>query len=172
MDIADKTFSNVDKGTAEILKEAKLVLEEKGFVVSKKKEKSIASELMHAAYANTAASLLGGIHPNTKTVIIDPDLTVRKIMLKAIEDKFFDTCLNELFKGPSKRAAFDNQSPKTWTEKTVTADIKTKGQFKRFKLIERYIKLDMNMTKTLFDPDYRPVGDKVVIKKRKYTKTK
>ena len=39
MDTEDKTFSNVDKGTAEILKEAKLVLEEKGFVVSKKKEK-------------------------------------------------------------------------------------------------------------------------------------
>ena len=161
MDIADKTFSNVDKGTAEILKEAKLVLQKEGYVVSKPREKSIARELMNAAYANAF-----------KTMSKDPDLTVRKIMLKAIEDKFFDTCLNELFKGPSKRAAFDNQSPKTWTEKTVTADIKTKGQFKRFKLIERYIKLDMNMTKTLFDPDYRPVGDKVVIKKRKYTKTK
>jgi len=92
--------------------------------------------------------------------------------LKAIKDKFFDTCLNELFKGPSKRAAFDNQSPKTWTEKTATADIETKGQFKRFKLVERYITMDINLTKTLFDPDYRPEGDKVVLKKRKYTKTK
>jgi len=71
-----------------------------------------------------------------------------------------------------KRAAFDNQSPKTWTEKTATADIETKGQFKRFKLVERYITMDINLTKTLFDPDYRPEGDKVVLKKRKYTKTK
>ena len=161
MDTEDKRFSNVDKKTADILKEAKLVLQKEGYVVSKPREKSIARELMNAAYANAF-----------KTMSKDPDLTRRKICLKAIEDKFFDTCLDTLFKGPSKRAAFDNKSPKTWTEKTVTADIKTKGQFKRFKLIERYIKLDMNMTKTLFDPDYRPVGDKVVIKKRKYTKTK
>jgi hypothetical protein len=97
----------------------------------------------------------------------DPDLTVRKICLKAIEDKFFDTCLDTLIKGPKKRAAFDNESPKTWTEKTVTKDIKTKGHFKRFKLIEQYIKTDMNATRTLLDPDYRPNNDKVVIKKIK-----
>ena len=57
-----------------------------------------------------------------------PDTTVRKICLKVIKDKFFDTCLDTLFTGLNKRAAFDNQSPKTWTEKTVTADIETKGQ--------------------------------------------
>ena len=163
MGTADKMFSNVDKKTAEILKEAKLLFEDNGFTVSKAKEKSIAQELMNAAYAKAAAQMIKDK---------DPDLTVRKICLKATEDKFFDTCLDELNTGPAKRAAFDNQSPKTWTEKTVTADIKTKGQFKRFKLIERYIKLDMNMTRTLFDPDFRPEGDKVVIKKRKYTKTK
>jgi len=136
-------------------------LNEKGFAVSKAKGKSIASELMNAAYAVAA-----------KPMLKDPDLTVRKIFLKAIEDKFFDKCLDELFKGPSKRAAFNNPSPKTWTEKTVTADIGTKGQFKRFKLIERYIKLDINATKTLLDPDYRPASDKVVIKKREYKKKK
>ena len=141
-------------------------IKEKGFTVSKAKEKSIASELMNAAYANVAASM-----------IKDPDLTVRKICMKAIEDKFFDTCLDTLFKGKNKRAAFDNKAPKTWSERfqdasTVTKDITSKGQFKRFKLIERHIKLDINATKTLFDSDYRPVGDKVVIKKRKYSKKK
>ena len=163
MDTEDKTFSNVDKQTAEILKEARLVVEKAGLVISKPKEKSIARELMNAAYADTAAKMI-------KDKV--PDLTVRKICLKAIETKFFDTCLDTLFKGPSKRAAFDNKSPKTWTEKTVTADIETKGQFKRFKLMERYRLLDMNATKALFDPDFRPEGDKVVVKKRKYTKTK
>ena len=161
MSIVDKKYSNVDKKTAEILEEAKLLLEEKEYGVSKPREKSIARELMNAAYGNAF-----------KTMSKDPDLTVRKICLKAIEDKFFDTCLDTLFTGPNKRAAFNNQSPKTWTEKTVTADIKTKGQFKRFKLMERYMFLDMNATRTIFDPDYRPVGDKVVVKKRKYTKTK
>ena len=85
MDTTDKTFSNVDKGTAEILKEAKLLLEEEGYEVSKPREKSIARELMNAAYGNAF-----------KTMSKDPDLTVRKICLKAIEDKFFDTCLDTL----------------------------------------------------------------------------
>ena len=156
MDTTDKTFSNVDKGTAEILKEAKLVLQKEGYVVSKPREKSIARELMNVAYGKAF-----------KTMSKDPDLTVRKICLKAIEDKFFDTCLDTLIKGPKKRAAFDNKSPKTWTEKTVTQDIKTKGHFKRFKLIEQYIKTDMSATRALLDPDYRPHGDKVAIKKIK-----
>jgi hypothetical protein len=156
MDTTDKTFSNVDKGTAEILKEAKLLLEEEGYEVSKPREKSIARELMNVAYGKAF-----------KTMSKDPDLTVRKICLKAIEDKFFDTCLDTLIKGPKKRAAFDNKSPKTWTEKTVTQDIKTKGHFKRFKLIEQYIKTDMSATRALLDPDYRPHSNKVAIKKIK-----
>ena len=156
MSITDKKYSNVDKKTAEILVEAKLLLEEEGYEVSKPKEKSIARELMNVAYGKAF-----------KTMSKDPDLTVRKICLKAIEDKFFDTCLDTLIKGPKKRAAFDNKSPKTWTEKTVTQDIKTKGHFKRFKLIEQYIKTDMSATRALLDPDYRPHGDKVAIKKIK-----
>ncbi|MDC0941320.1 hypothetical protein OAR75_03120 [Candidatus Pelagibacter sp.] len=154
MGIADKKYSNVDKKTAEILVEAKLLLEEEGYEVSKPRKKSIAQELMNVAYGKAF-----------KTMSKDPDLTVRKICLKAIEDKFFDTCLDTLIKGPKKRAAFDNKSPKTWTEKTVTQDIKTKGHFKRFKLIEQYIKTDMSATRALLDPDYRPHGDKVAIKK-------
>ena len=161
MDTADKTFSNVDKKTADILKEAKLLVEPLGFTISKVKEKKgppIAAELMNAAYGGAADQMI-------KDKV--PDLTVRKIYLKAIEDKFFDTCLDTLIKGPKKRAAFDNESPKTWTEKTVTKDIKTKGHFKRFKLIEQYIKIDMNATRTLLDPDYITHGDKVAIKKIK-----
>ena len=156
MGIADKKYSNVDKKTAEILVEAKLLLEEEGYEVSKPKEKSIARELMNVAYGKAF-----------KTMSKDPDLTVRKICLKAIEDKFFDTCLDTLIKGPKKRAAFDNKSPKTWTEKTVTQDIKTKGHFKRFKLIEQYIKTDMSATRALLDPDYRPHSNRVAIKKIK-----
>ncbi len=156
MGITDKKYSNVDKKTAEILVEAKLLLEEEGYEVSKPREKSIAQELMNVAYGKAF-----------KTMSKDPDLTVRKICLKAIEDKFFDTCLDTLIKGPKKRAAFDNESPKTWTEKTVTQDIKTKGHFKRFKLIQQYIKTDMSATRALLDPDYRPHDDKVAIKKIK-----
>ena len=164
MDTKDKMLSNVDKKTADILKEAKLLFEEHGFTVSKAKEKrgpAIAAELMNAAYGGAADQMI-------KDKV--PDLTVRKIYLKAIEDKFFDTCLDTLFTGPNKRAAFDNQSPKTWTKDTVTADIKTKGQFKRFKLMERYIKLDMNATRALFEDGYYP--EKVVVKKREYKKKK
>ena len=162
MDTEDKRFSNVDKKTADILKEAKLLVEPLGFTISKVKEKKgppIAAELMNAAYAGAA-----------KAMLKDPDTTVRKIMLKAIKDKFFDTCLDTLFTGPNKRAAFNNQSPKTWTSKTATADIETKGQFKRFKLIERYIKLDMNATRALLEDGYYP--KKVVVKKREYKKKK
>ncbi len=151
-------FSNVDKKTAEILEEAKLLLEKKGYEVSKPRKKSIARELMNGAYGKAAAKMIKDK---------DPDLTVRKICLKAIENKFFDTCLDTLIKGPKKRAAFDNESPKTWTEKTVTQDIKTKGHFKRFKLIEQYIKTDMSATRALLDPDYRPHSNKVDIKKIK-----
>ncbi|MDB4069644.1 hypothetical protein N9518_01000 [Candidatus Pelagibacter sp.] len=156
MGITDKKYSNVDKKTAEILVEAKLLLEEEGYKVSKPRKKSIARELMNVAYGKAF-----------KKMSKDPDLTVRKICLKAIEDKFFDTCLDTLIKGPKKRAAFDNKSPKTWTEKIVTQDIKTKGHFKRFKLIEQYIKTDMSATRALLDPDYRPHSNKVAIKKIK-----
>ena len=41
MGIADKKYSNVDKKTAEILEEAKLLLEEEGYEASKPREKSI-----------------------------------------------------------------------------------------------------------------------------------
>ena len=57
MGIADKKYSNVDKNTAEILVEAKLLLEEEGYEVSKPREKSIARELMNVCRARAAALL-------------------------------------------------------------------------------------------------------------------
>jgi len=38
-------------------------------------------------------------------------------------------------------------------------------------LLERAIHLDMNAVRTLIDPDYRPAGDKVIVRKRKYKKS-
>ena len=61
MGIADKKYSNVDKKTAEILVEAKLLLEEEGYEVSKPREKSKARELMNAAYGN-AFKTVGRAH--------------------------------------------------------------------------------------------------------------
>jgi len=46
------------------------------------------------------------------------------------------------------------------------------GEFKRFKLIERHVKVNMELVKTLFDEDYRPAGDRVVVRKRSYKKKK
>jgi hypothetical protein len=141
-------------------KAAIALLKKHGYKISKPKEKSIARELMNAAFAKAAAPII-----KTK------NLTIRKISLTAIKQKFFDECLDELFTG-TKRAAFDDNKPKPWTSKTVTQDIHTHGEFKRFKLIERHIKLDMNATRTFFDEDYRPAGDRVVVRKRSYKKKK
>ena len=113
---------------------------------------------MNGAFGEAAASII-----KTK------NLTIRKIFLKAVKSKFFDACLDTLFKG-TKRAAFDDKDEKRWTSVTATQDIFSKGQFKRFKLIERYIKLNLNAAKALYDPDYRPAGDKVMVRKRKYKK--
>ncbi len=115
---------------------------------------------MNGAFCKAAASII-----KTK------NLTIRKISLTAIKQKFFDECLDELFTG-TKRAAFDDNKPKPWTSKTVTQDIHTHGEFKRFKLLERHVKMNMEMVKTFFDEDYRPAGDRVVVRKRSYKKKK
>tara|TARA_B110001454_G_C12288787_1_gene254349 strand:+ start:46 stop:492 length:447 start_codon:yes stop_codon:yes gene_type:complete len=138
---------------------AALALLPKGYRISKSKKKSIARELMYSAFADTAAAMI-------KT----PNLTIRRIFLKAIKSSFFNTCLDTLHQG-TKRAEFDSKAPKTWTLKTVTQDIQTRGQFKRFKLIERHVNVDINFVKAVFDPDYRPAG-KVVVRKRAYKKKK
>lgn len=99
-----------------------------------------------------------------------PKLTVRKIMLKTIKNRLFNACLDEHYKGVA-REAFDSIEQKKYNySKTYIDDIKKVGQYKRFKLLERAIKWDMEIIKTLLDPDYRPTGDKITRHKRKYKK--
>ena len=85
-------------------------------------------------------------------------ITKRKICMKVVKSKALDVVLDKYVKGQKKRAAFDDRSPKMWTEKTLTKDIKSKGQFKRYKLIERHIDRFWNQetTKIVFDSDYLP----------------
>ena len=142
-------------------KAAIALLKKHGYKISKPKEKTMARELMNAAFAKAAASII-----KTK------NLTIRKIYLTAIKQKFFDECLDELFKG-KKREEFDSIEEKKYNiSKTLNQDLMQVGEFKRFKLIERHVKMNMEMVKTLFDEDYRPAGDRVVVRKRSYKKKK
>ena len=141
-------------------KAAIALLKKHGYKISKPKEKTIARELMNAAFAKAAASII-----KTK------NLTIRKIFLTAIKQKFFDECLDELFTG-KKREEFDSVGEKKYNiSKTLNQDLMQVGKYKRFKLLERAIHLDMNAVRTLIDPDYRPAGDKVIVRKRKYKKS-
>jgi len=92
-------------------KAALALLKKLGYKISKTNKKSIAPELMNGAFGEAAASII-----KTK------NLTIRKIFLKAIKSKFFDACLDTLFKG-TKRAAFDDKEEKLWTSLTATQDI-------------------------------------------------
>tara|TARA_Y100000310_G_C20018001_1_gene506078 strand:- start:25 stop:483 length:459 start_codon:yes stop_codon:yes gene_type:complete len=137
-----------------------------GYRISKKKKPkgtSLIKILVNGAFGGVAAKM---IKEKVKS------LTIRKIMKRTIKDKFFNSCLDECFKGP-KRAAFDDNTEKEYnTDKEYfIKDIITKGEFKRYKLLERTIKLDMNAVRTLLDDDYRPAGDKVIVHKRKYKKS-
>ncbi len=134
-------------------------------IPKKKKPKRISNikVMVNGAFGGVAARM---IEEKVK------GLTIRKIMMETIHDKFFNTCLDECFKGP-KRAEFDDDTQKEYnTDKEYfITDIITKGEFKRFKLLERAIILDMNAVRAMLDPDYRPAGDKVVVRKRKYKKS-
>jgi hypothetical protein len=83
-------------------------------------------------------------------------ITKRKICMKVVKSKALDVVLDKYVKGQKKRAAFDDRSPKMWTEKTLTKDITSKGQFKRYKLVERHINRFWNSetTRIIFDDDY------------------
>lgn len=76
--------------------------------------------------------------------------------MKVVKSKALDVVLDKYVKGQKKRAAFDDRSPKMWTEKTLTKDITSKGQFKRYKLVERHINRFWNSetTRIIFDDDY------------------
>ena len=141
------------------------LLRKQGYRISKKKKPKGISDiniLVNGAFGGVAAKMI-------KNKV--KGLTIRKIMLETIHDKFFNICLDECFKGP-KRAKFDDDTKKKYnTDKSFIIDLKTKGQFKRFKLLERAIKLDMNAVRALLDEDYRPAGDKVIVRKRKYKKS-
>jgi len=137
-----------------------------GYRIPKKKKPKRISDinlLVNGAIAGVAAKMF-----QNKV----KGLTLRKIILKTMHDKFFNDCLDECFKGP-KRAKFDDDAQKEYnTDKEYfITDIITKGEFKRFKLLERAIILDMNAVRAMLDPDYRPAGDKVVVRKRKYKKS-
>jgi len=98
-------------------------------------------------------------------------LTIRKIIKETMHDKLFNKALDYCFKG-TKRAKFDDRTQKSYNlKKTLVQDLMIVGDFNRFKLIERAIKFDMNAVRTLYDEDYRPAGDKVIIRKRKYKKS-
>ena len=136
-----------------------------GFNLTKKRKPKGISDinlLINGAFGGVAAKM---IEKKVK------GLTVRKIMKETIHDKFFIKALDYCFKG-SKRAKYDDRSPKKYnTDKTLVQDLMIVGDFNRFKLIERAIKLDMNAVRALLDEDYRPAGDKVIIRKRKYKKS-
>ena len=53
--------------------------------------------------------------------------------------------------------------------KKLVQDLKKVGQFKRFKLVERYCIFDLNAFRAMFEVGYNP--KKVVIRKRKYKKS-
>jgi len=97
------------------------------------------------------------------------NLTLRKIFLKTIKTKYFNDCLDACFKGAA-REAFDNIDRKQYNiSKTLVQDLKKVGQFKRFKLVERYCIYDLNAFRAMFEVGYNP--KKVVIRKRKYKKS-
>ena len=133
-----------------------------GFNLTKKRKPKGISDinlLINGAFGGVAARMI------KKKV---KGLTIRKIIKETIHDKFFIKALDYCFKG-KKRAKFDDTTRKEYNTKyTLIQDIYTVGDFHRYKLIERAIKLDMNAVRALLDEDYRPAGDKVIIRKRKY----
>ena len=141
------------------------LLRKQGYRISKKKKPKGISDitiLVNGAFGGVAAKMI-------KNKV--KGLTIRKIALKTIHDKFFNICLDECFKGP-KRAEFDDRSEKKYnTDKTLIQDLMIVGDYKRLRLVERSIKLDMNAVRAMLDPDYRPAGDKVTVRKRKYKKS-
>ena len=88
---------------------------------------------------------------------VSKPMTKRKITMAVAKSKMLDEVLDKFFKG-KKRAAFDDNEDKKWTNLTVIKDIRTNGQFKRYKLVERHIdRFWITETiKIIFDPDYFP----------------
>ena len=63
----------------------------------------------------------------------------------------------------------ENQERKQYNiSKTLVQDISRVGQFKRFKLVERYCIWNLEALRAMFEDGYNP--KKVVVRKRKYKK--
>ena len=102
---------------------------ELGYKVIKKKKKKFASMLtMEFVFLHGQLSL-----PH-----FTKGKSFRWIKLRMIKHPRFEKILDVHFKG-AKRAKFDDPASKPWTTKTVIQDIGTKGQYARFKLVERHI---------------------------------
>jgi hypothetical protein len=140
-------------------------LEKHGLTITKKRKPKGISDinlLINGAFGGVASRMI------KKKV---DKLTIRKIIKETIHDKLFIKALDHCFKG-EKRKKFNDTTRKQYNTKyTLIQDIYSVGDFNRFKLIERAIKLDMNAVRAMLDPDYRPAGDKVIVRKRKYKKS-
>jgi len=72
------------------------------------------------------------------------NFSLRKIKLAVARSPEFDSILDKYIKNKKVRAAYNDPTYKAWTHKTVIQDIRSKGDFKRYKLVERVISKHMN----------------------------
>ena len=90
----------------------------------------------------------------------DKKFSPRKVQIRVAKSKLFDAVLDKHITG-AKRKAFNDTATKEYnTDKTFIIDIKTKGLFKKFRLVERCYGEYFNteLFKTVMDPDYIPSG--------------
>ena len=144
------------------------LLKKHSYKISKKKKKQKSDKSI--AIAST-------VGPVAKKMINDPkikNLKLRKILLKTIKTQYFNIVLDAYFKG-SKRIEFDDVTKKKYNySKTFVQDITTVGQFKRFKLVERYNIWNLEVLRAMFESSAtykRPADGKIVVRKRKYRKS-
>ena len=81
----------------------------------------------------------------------------RKVQKRVAKSAAFNAILDKHFKG-KKRKSFDNMAVKDPSDKTFVKDLREKGLFKKFRLVERcYGKyFNTELFKTVSDPDYFP----------------
>ena len=103
---------------------------ELGYRVTKKKRKKFASML-------TMELVL--LHGQLSLPHFTKGKSFRWIKLRMIKHPRFKKILDNNFKDAAKRAKFDDSASKPWTKDTVIQDIHTKGQYARYKLVERHI---------------------------------
>jgi hypothetical protein len=121
------------------------LLRKQGYDVRKAKKKKSISNLYFRL------SFLFGMYSK----FVKKPITQRKITMAVAKSKLLDEVLDEFITG-TKRKAFDDTADKKWTTQTVIQDITTNGQFKRYKLVERYIRRFWNSetTRIIFDDTY------------------